>query len=137
VLEYVRVIQGDGITATSLPPVIAAVLAAGFSIENVAFGMGGGLLQQVNRDSQRFAYKVSWVERAGRIHPVHKCPVTDPAKTSKAGILDLIRDERGYRTVVLQRPGPHPASCLRTVFENGTLRRRCSLEEVRSRAVQG
>lgn len=137
VLEHVRVIQGDGITATSLPLVIEAILAAGFSVENVAFGMGGGLLQQVNRDSQRFAYKVSWVERAGRIQPVHKCPVTDPAKTSKAGVLDLIRDERGYRTVVLERPEPHPASCLQTVFENGALRRRCSLEEVRSRAMQG
>jgi len=137
VLEHVRVIQGDGITATSLPLVIEAILAAGFSVENIAFGMGGGLLQQVNRDSQRFAYKVSWVERAGRIRPVHKCPVTDPAKTSKAGVLDLIRDERGYRTVVLERPEPHPASCLQTVFENGALRRRCSLEEVRSRAMQG
>jgi hypothetical protein len=116
---------------------LEAILAAGFSAENVAFGMGGGLLQQVNRDSQRFAYKVSWVERSGRIQPVHKCPVTDPAKTSKAGVLDLIRDERGYRTVLLERPEPHPASCLQTVFENGALPRRCSLEEVRARAMQG
>jgi hypothetical protein len=52
-------------------------------------------------------------------------------------LLDLIRDERGYRTVVLERPEPHPASCLQTVFENGALRRRCSLEEVRARAMQG
>jgi nicotinamide phosphoribosyltransferase len=117
--------------------VLEAILAAGFSAENVSFGMGGGLLQQVNRDSQRFAYKVSWVERSGRILPVHKCPVTDPGKTSKAGMLDLIRRGGEYRTVERQGLEPHPASCLQTVFEDGRLRRHCSLEEVRARAMQG
>ena len=138
VLEHVRVIQGDGITATSLPQVLDAVLAAGYSAENVAYGMGGGLLQQLNRDTQRFAYKVSWVERGGRILPVRKCPSTDPAKASKAGVLDLIRHRDGrYDTVVREAPGPHPDSELETVFENGELLRRCSLEQVRKRAISG
>ena len=112
VLQHVRVIQGDAITITSLPEVLEAVLAAGFSAENVAYGMGGGLLQQLNRDTQRFAYKVSWVERSGRILPVHKSPVTDPAKTSKAGVLDLIRVDGSHRTVVRQTPAIYPDSCL-------------------------
>jgi len=137
VLEHVRVIQGDGITATSLPQVLDVVMAAGFSAENVAFGMGGGLLQQVNRDTQRFAYKLSWVERSGRLWPVRKCPITDSAKTSKAGRLDLIRTNGQYRTVVLETPGSHPDSCLETVFENGHLLRRCNLDEVRARALGG
>jgi nicotinamide phosphoribosyltransferase len=80
---------------------------------------------------------VSWVERSGRIRPVHKCPATDPAKTSKAGVLDLIQVDGQYRTVERQGLEPHPASCLQTVFENGMLRRHCSLEEVRARAMQG
>lgn len=137
VLEHVRVIQGDGMSLTTLPGVVEAVLEAGFSAENVAYGMGGGLLQQLNRDSQRFAYKVSWVERGGTIRPVHKRPVTDPAKTSKAGVLDLIQDDGVYRTVSRERPGPHPDSCLETVYENGRPGRRWSLEEVRERAGRG
>jgi len=137
VLEHVRVIQGDGITVQSLPPVLEAVLAAGFSAENVAYGMGGGLLQQLHRDTLQFAYKVSWVERRGRILPVHKAPRTDPRKTSKAGVLDLVHRDGHFRTVVRPAAGAYPDSCLQTVWENGTWRRRWSLEEVRAVALQG
>ncbi|CAK6689159.1 nicotinate phosphoribosyltransferase [Synechococcus sp. CBW1107] len=137
VLQHVRVIQGDGITAQTLPLVLEAVLAAGFSAENVAYGMGGGLLQQLNRDTQRFVYKTSWVERSGQILPVHKRPITDPAKTSKAGVLDLIHTGGTYRTIVRPLPGIHPDSCLQTVYENGELLNRCSLDQVRERAVLG
>ena len=137
VLDHVRVIQGDGMTPDSLPAVLDAVLAAGFSAENVAYGMGGGLLQQLNRDTLQFAYKLSWVERAGRILPVYKSPITDTGKTSKAGVLDLIRTEEGYRTVVLPRPGRHRDSVLQTVYENGQLCRRQSLDAVRQRAAEG
>ncbi|MEA5422646.1 nicotinate phosphoribosyltransferase [Synechococcus sp. CCY9202] len=137
VLQHVRVIQGDGITAQTLPLVLEAVLAAGFSAENVAYGMGGGLLQQLNRDTQRFVYKASWVERSGQILPVHKRPITDPAKTSKAGVLDLIHTGGTYRTIVRPLPGIHPDSCLQTVYEDGELLNRCSLDQVRERAVLG
>jgi nicotinamide phosphoribosyltransferase len=137
VLEHVRLIQGDGISEATLPLLVEAVLAAGFSAENVAYGMGGGLLQQLNRDTQRFAYKVSWVERSGQIEAVRKCPITDPLKASKAGVLDLIRTDGTYRTVVRQTPEIQADSCLRTVYENGQLLGRCSLDEVRERALTG
>jgi nicotinamide phosphoribosyltransferase len=137
VLEHVRVIQGDGITTQTLPLVLEAVLQAGFSAENVAYGMGGGLLQQVNRDTQRFAYKVSWVERAGRLLPVHKNPATDPAKASKAGVLDLIHTGGSYRTVARPVSGVYPDSCFQTVYENGELLNSCSLDQIRERAGSG
>ena len=50
---------------------------------NIAFGMGGALLQQVNRDTQRFAYKASEVTVDGKRIPICKDPVTDPGKASK------------------------------------------------------
>ena len=137
VLEHVRVIQGDGITIQTLPLVLEAVLQAGFSAENVAYGMGGGLLQQVNRDTQRFAYKVSWVERAGRLLPVRKNPATDPAKASKAGVLDLIHTGSSYRTVVRPGSGVYPDSCFQTVYENGELLNSYSLDQIRERAGSG
>jgi len=45
VLTGAAVIQGDGISLLSLSSILDAILALGFSAENVAFGMGGGLLQ--------------------------------------------------------------------------------------------
>jgi nicotinamide phosphoribosyltransferase len=137
VLKHVRVIQGDGITTTSLAALLGEVLAAGYSAENVAYGMGGGLLQQLNRDTLQFAYKLSWVQRGDRHLPVRKSPSTDPLKTSKAGVLDLVRDRNGYATVVLPSPGRHPNSVLQTVYENGVLAQPCSLDAVRRRAEQG
>lgn len=68
---------------------------------------------------------------------MRKHPVTDPAKCSKAGVLDLIRTGGTYRTVVRPDPGVHPDSCLQTVYENGELLNRCSLDQMRERAVRG
>ncbi|MCS5700980.1 hypothetical protein NZK32_18220 [Cyanobium sp. FGCU-52] len=62
--------------------VLDAVLAAGFSAENLTYGMGGGLLQQLDRDTQSFAYKVSWVERSGRTSRCASTP--SPTRPSAA-----------------------------------------------------
>jgi len=81
----IRVIQGDGITVDSLPKIIDNLLWAGFAIDNLAFGMGGGLLQQVNRDTQRFAMKCSAIRVNGKWRDTFKDPKTDHAKKSKRG----------------------------------------------------
>ena len=47
VLKTASIIQGDGVTADNIERVITEVMAAGYSAENVAFGMGGGLLQVI------------------------------------------------------------------------------------------
>jgi nicotinamide phosphoribosyltransferase len=62
VLRGCGVIQGDGMTPRAVRRVLARALAAGFSASNVAFGMGGGLLQKVNRDSMSFATKLCRVD---------------------------------------------------------------------------
>jgi nicotinamide phosphoribosyltransferase len=99
VLNHVRVIQGDGITPESIPDILTVAARAGYSATNIAFGMGGGLLQQVNRDTQRFAYKASAIHFADRGWVgINKDPITDPGKASKAGRLALYRDGDVYRT---------------------------------------
>jgi nicotinic acid phosphoribosyltransferase len=55
------VLQGDGIDYRNIQQILEAVLAAGYSAEAVAFGMGGGLLQKVNRDTLSLAAKLSHV----------------------------------------------------------------------------
>jgi nicotinamide phosphoribosyltransferase len=59
VLNGVGLIQGDGINIKTLADIAHAVEKAGFAAQNVAFGMGGGLLQKVHRDTMSFATKLS------------------------------------------------------------------------------
>ena len=52
------VIQGDGMDAAAIARVLGGVLGAGYAASSVAFGMGGGLLQKVDRDSLAVATKL-------------------------------------------------------------------------------
>lgn len=72
-----------------------AVMAAGFSVESVAFGMGGGLLQRVNRDTMSFATKLSFIiDAAGHERPVMKRPKHEGSKTSLPGLLRVVAGEQ-------------------------------------------
>jgi nicotinic acid phosphoribosyltransferase len=64
VLRGAGVIQGDAVTIDSLENILNAVRDAGYSAQNVAFGMGGGLLQKLNRDTMSFATKLSHITYA-------------------------------------------------------------------------
>lgn len=130
VLNNVRVIQGDGVNEDSIRQILEVAKQDGYSASNIAFGMGGALLQQVNRDTQRFAYKCSEVTIDGKRVPVRKNPITDPGKASKAGRLDLIRRNGKFETVPFDALG----SEMRTVFENGKLVNQTTLAEVRALA---
>jgi nicotinamide phosphoribosyltransferase len=130
VLNYVRVIQGDGINAQSLAAILKASQDLGFSASNIAFGMGGALLQQIDRDTQKFAIKCSEVTINGQNIPVYKDPATDHGKRSKQGRLALVKTEAGYQTV--------PASAevedlLIPVYENGQILQAYHLTEIRER----
>lgn len=59
VIRGAGVIQGDAITISSLEKILKAIKEAGYSAQNVAYGMGGGLLQKLNRDTMSFATKLS------------------------------------------------------------------------------
>jgi nicotinamide phosphoribosyltransferase len=121
VLNNVRVIQGDGINEHSIKEILNTLMDAGYSATNIAFGMGGALLQEVNRDTEKFAMKCSHIFIGDKSVDVFKDPVTDPGKASKAGRLDLAFDDRGgYETVPLfEDEIAHKRSVMRTVYENG------------------
>lgn len=133
VLNHVRVIQGDGINAGTIRKILFLLEQWGYSASNVAFGMGGALLQAPGRDTQKFAQKLHLVTVDGHTYGVSKSPIDDASKTSKKGRLDVIRDERGIRTVelVADEHSNHPQSILSTVFENGEILKRYTWEEVR------
>lgn len=137
VLDGVRVIQGDGIDLDSIGEILAETERAGFSAENLAFGMGGALLQRLDRDTQRFAFKASAIKREGQWHPIAKRPAADPGKASKPGRLTLLRNEArdAWRTQPEEaslESGWRPA--LEVVYEDGRLQAEQTLEAIRARA---
>lgn len=129
VLNAVRVIQGDGVDEESISAILEKTESLDFSTTNLAFGMGGALLQKVNRDTQKFAMKCSEVTVGSKTVPVYKDPVTDPGKASKRGRLSLVRTDSGYETVPTSSQ-----DLLQVVYENGQLLQDQCLDTIRQRA---
>lgn len=118
--DCVRVIQGDGVDVTTIPVILESVKQAGFSTENVAFGMGAGLLQKVDRDTLSFAMKASAIRVHGQWRDVYKQPVTDPGKSSKRGRLAVVRTDSGIETIREDALAGRE-NLLRPVYRNGEL----------------
>lgn len=143
VLKHVAVIQGDGIDDEHvIDDILRGLSEAGYSAENIAFGMGGGLLQKLNRDTLKFAMKcsaIAIVEDEDGDEPeeliwrdVFKDPVTDHGKRSKKGRLALIRDGEEWKTTALDRNKWQDE--LKDVFLNGELLIDYTFDEVRERS---
>jgi nicotinamide phosphoribosyltransferase len=130
---YLGLIQGDGINDESIGEILHALRARKYSASNIAFGMGGGLLQQLDRDTQRFAFKCAAALRGGEWVDVSKDPATDLGKRSKKGHLALVREGGGYSTV----RGPRLDDRLVPVYESGRVLRTYTLDEVRAEAARG
>jgi nicotinamide phosphoribosyltransferase len=133
VLNHVRVIQGDGVNETSIIEILDSIERLGFSATNLAFGMGGALLQKLNRDTQQFAVKCSEVIVENQAIAVYKDPITDPGKKSKAGRQVLLKTPTGYQTVP-ETPDSLAHNQLEVVYENGVIQQETSFEQVRQRA---
>jgi nicotinamide phosphoribosyltransferase len=135
---YIRVIQGDGIDEDSLPVIIDNMIARGLSIDNIAFGMGGGLLQAWNRDTLRYAMKASAIKASGENwRDIYKDPVHG-GKTSKRGRLGLVEEcglgSCGIRTLPLGL-AEKKGNLLRPIFRNGELLIEDTFTSIRDRAA--
>lgn len=132
---HVGMIWGDGIDLQGIELILEAITEAGFSTENVIYGMGGGLLQKINRDTQRFAFKCSAQLRSGEWHDVFKKPL-DVSKASKKGRLVLAKENNGRLKTVSEKEAKafRHEDVLETVFENGTIVKEYTLDELRENA---
>jgi nicotinamide phosphoribosyltransferase len=117
---HVRIIQGDGIDIYMIDKILKHINSHGWSTDNIAFGSGGGLLQKLNRDTQKCAFKCSLAIIDGKEVPVYKDPATDPGKKSKKGYLSVHRSsaDGSWET---RSDGNHDFESdeMRVVFENG------------------
>lgn len=129
VLNNVRMIQGDGVNELSIRSILGALMAAGWSADNIAFGMGGALLQQIDRDTQKFAMKCSSARINGEWVPVQKDPVTDSGKKSKAGRVTLYKNKQGEYFSGVE---DWPQSELQVVYLDGAQHNRYAFDQVRA-----
>lgn len=150
--DYIRVIQGDGINYDSIKKILEELEVRKMSVDNIAFGMGGALLQQLDRDTFQFAMKCCAIEKDGVWRDVWKEPVSDVdmsfKKRSKPGRMTLIWDNEENKHKTVRYPlAHHPFRAepqdkwafweiMDTVFENGKLLVDENFEKIRQRAAE-
>ena len=138
VLNNVRLIQGDGVNELTIRSILGGFMAMGWSADNIAFGMGGALLQQVDRDTQKFAMKCSSVQVNGEWVDVMKDPVTDSGKKSKAGRVTLWKSGGDYVSSINAPSGWSDKAIgpwtdvLEPVYRNGKLLKEIDFATVRA-----
>ena len=138
--DHIRVIQGDGVNYESIIEILDMMVEEGFSAENIVFGMGGALLQKVDRDTQKFAFKCCSIKVNGEERDVQKHPLEidkygntiQSFKTSKKGHLKLIQTNDGFETI--QESKDDEGDVMVKVFENGKLLVDYTFDEIRKKA---
>lgn len=132
--DFIRIIQGDGISRHSIPKILQAMKERKQSANNITFGMGGELLQKLDRDIMSFAMKASAIRIDGQWRDVYKDPVTGPEKKSKRGRLALVENRRGeMETIRLEELGQRE-NLLLPVYRDGRILVETDFDQVRARA---
>lgn len=136
--DCIRVIQGDGITKDSIKGIIKNMDDAKLALDNITFGMGGGMLQILNRDDLQFAMKSNEIQINGEVRPVFKNPKTDHGKRSKAGAQAVVRDSRGNLQAVAESTleASGATNEMKVVYDTGYVSPKweSTLAEIRERA---
>lgn len=132
--SQIRAIQGDGVNYQNILRINSHLMRCGWSADNWGYGMGGALLQQLNRDTQRFAIKCSAVDRSGTWRDVRKHPKTDMTKQSLGGRFDLVSID-GRTQTVPHCYGNTYGNILDDVFVDGILKRDQTIDEIRANAA--
>ncbi|VDO48274.1 unnamed protein product [Brugia timori] len=127
--------QGDGICYESIGKILDAVTRNKWSADNIVFGTGGALLQKLDRDTQKCAFKCSHVVINGESRDVWKSPTTDAGKQSKQGRLTLERTEDGSLVTIEKGQGDVSKDLGRyPVYSRNKVDTYQVLEEIRDRA---
>lgn len=133
--SHIGIIYGDGLNADEIKECIKTLVLAGWSAETCVYGMGGGLLQKHNRDTQRSAFKCSAQLQNGKWVDISKEPM-DESKRSKAGRLKLVWSEGAHGNTLVTVPESDPRrDVLVTVFENGVLVKKYKFDEIRANSL--
>ncbi|WP_458452964.1 nicotinate phosphoribosyltransferase [Methanobrevibacter sp.] len=128
----IGLLWGDGLNYHKIRDILFAMKSNGWAAQNIIFGMGGGLHTNVNRDTQRNAFKCSAQLRDGEWHDIYKNPL-DSSKKSKTGRFKLIKENDSYKTIPINCDGD---DLLQTVFKDGELLVDDKFSQIKNRALK-
>lgn len=131
----VRVIQGDGMDRAMLEVILNEMMAKDWSIDNIAFGSGGGNLRAFTRDTLGYAFKASYVEVDGVGRGIYKDPITDPGKASYMGRVSVLLDQKGVPQLTPFSENNFNDLLVET-FRDGKMLGVQTFEEIRNRIEQ-
>lgn len=129
---YIGIIYGDFMKYGMIDDCCSAAESAGYSTDNFVFGMGGSLLQCVNRDTLKFAFKTSAVDRNGLWYDVSKHPKQDMSKKSKSGKLQLLKTSDGSFVTQKYTQVHVDKDILVPVFKNGKMLKHYTMSEIKT-----
>jgi len=131
----VRIIQGDGVNLVSITRILRNYAEHGWSADNIAFGMGAALLQNLNRDSLKFAMKANEAVIEGVAIDVYKDPITDHGKHSKKGKQGVYRNAFGeLEAWPVHQVTSNIENLLEVRYRDGAWLRPAKFTEIRERA---
>jgi len=128
---HIGAIYGDAITLDRADTILSRLEYMGFAASNIVFGVGSYTYQYNTRDTFGFAMKSTFAVVDGKGHQLYKDPVTDNGtKKSQKGYVRVFRKLDGimYDDEYDEQPED---TMLETVFKDGELVRKTTLEEVR------
>lgn len=139
VFNKYRIIWGDGINMETMRDILSHLILRKYSTQNMAFGSGGWLMQQHDRDTLGFAIKCSEITLAdGETRYVFKDPITAPGKKSKKGRVTtyLNKETNEYFCDIMGKfqDDENIVDVLEVVFVNGVLVDDENFFDIRDRA---
>lgn len=129
-----RILWSDGVTKQNIKDVLSSAILRKYSTQNFVFGMGGGLVQNLNRDTLGFAIKCSELTfDDGSTFDIYKDPITDPDKKSKRGkVTTYFNKKTGeFFTDIIGKENEYIINIVQPVFVNGKLIKEYNLTQVR------
>lgn len=131
--EFIRVIQGDGINNDSIRKIVNELDIRKISLENIVFGMGGGLTHEASRDEFSFSMKATAMFDGNTWHDLFKDPITDHAKQSLKGLVSTFKDANGVysaKKIGYNDLNPEYTDVMETIYLNGKITKEYTFEEI-------
>lgn len=127
-------IYGDSITIDRATQICKRLKQKGFASTNVVLGIGSFTYQYNTRDTFGFAMKATYVEINGKGRAIFKNPITDDGtKKSAKGLIQLFTENGKVTFKDECSLEEENEGLLQTIFEDGTLVKEQSLQEIRER----
>lgn len=129
---HIGAIYGDSITLERAEQICQRLMDKGFCSTNIVFGIGSYTYQYNTRDTLGFALKATWCQIDGVQYDIFKDPATDDGtKKSPKGRVKVFRNENGITFKDQCTAEEETEGLLKTVFLNGDLVNKVTLNQIR------